>query len=85
MSAVSDRSVLIKRARREGRSVPREPGRDRACKTCANAPAHHHGLLSEAKELTAEQGLTSAFGHEDSDDCSCALGHHLAPQSCRVT
>lgn len=53
-------------------------------KTFGNTRADHRALLSEARELAKEEGLTLVFGLEDSGNYGYTLGRYLAEQGCCV-
>lgn len=53
-------------------------------KTFENTRADHRALLSEARQLAKEEGLTLVFGLEDSGNYGYALARYLAEQGCCV-
>jgi transposase len=53
-------------------------------KTFENTRADHRALLSEARELARQEGLTLVFGLEDSGNYGYTLARYLADQGCCI-
>jgi len=53
-------------------------------KTFENTRTGHRALLSDARELAAEEGLTLIFGLEDSGNYGHTLARYLANEGCCV-